>query len=86
MTLRSIRDWHVLKLLTENHSYNGSDLIRRAWIITRKTPPNEIMATVYDVIRRLKKEIECLQIHIVNDRNGNYSIADTRLSQTRAHR
>ena len=83
--LRSIRDWHVLKLLSENNHYKGTLLIEHAWKITGKTPPPEIIPTVYDVIRRLKNAIKRLDINIENDRNGNYSLADTRLNQTGSH-
>lgn len=88
VTLRSVRDWHVLKLLSENHHYKGKLLVEHAWNTTGKAPPETetIMATVYDVIRRLNKQIADLQIHITNDRNGNYSLQNIRLNQTGAHR
>jgi len=86
VTLRSIRDWYALKLLSENNSYKGAHLVEHAWTITGKTHPLRIMATVYDVIRRLNKNIKDLQINIVNDRNGNYSLKDVRPNQSPAHR
>ena len=86
VTLRSIRDWYVLKLLSKNHFYREIDLIKHAWDITGKTHPTEIMATVYDMIRRLNENIKRLRIHIVNDRNGNYSLENIRLNQRNSHR
>ena len=86
VTLRSVRDWHVLKLLSVNNHYKGTDLIEHAWTITGKTSPTEIMPTVYDVIRRLREKIRSLQIDIVNDQNGNYSLEDIRPNQTCSHR
>lgn len=86
VTLKSVRDWHVLKLLTGNHHYKGSLLVEHAWAIAGKTPPTETMATAYDVIRRLREKIADLQIDIVNDRNGNYSLQDARPNQGGCHR
>lgn len=85
VTLRSVRDWYVLKLLSENRHYKGKLLVEHAWTTAGKTTPPETMQTAYDVIRRLKMEIADLQISIVNDRNGNYWLADIRLNQTNSY-
>lgn len=74
--LRSIRDWNVLRLLAENSSYRGIDLVQDVWTATQKEIPEEIEDTVYGVISRLKKKIACLSLDIENDRNGNYSLED----------
>ena len=76
VTLRSIRDWKVLKLLAENQSYRGIDLVKDVWPATKKEVPEEIEDTVYGVICRLKKKIKCLGLDIENDRNGYYSLED----------
>lgn len=79
--LRSKLHWHALKLLAQNNSYNGDELVKHAWTNANKTPPdNTEHYTTYQLIRmvnaHVKDHIKKLRLKIENDRNGNYTLID----------
>lgn len=82
VNILSLREWHALKLLAENHHYNGEDLVKHAWTNSGKVHPGEAKETMYHLIPKLRAYIKKLQLGIVNDRNGNYSLRDRKSKTT----
>lgn len=90
--LRSKLHWHALKLLAQNNSYNGDELVRDAWTNANKEPPdNTEHYTTYQLISTLNahltEHIKKLRLKIENDRCGNYTLIDlTKKSRPGSHR